>query len=200
MMDGRILKDNMHYKSPIADFHGWKISKHSSFSRSSQLPSIFKESKELDLKLISILKSSDLIETKNTWCKSIDNELVKLLCVFFNKNSIFSEEAKYFNMYIWDKENFIFDSFDPEEPARKDGFNADETLVYNNEIVFEFNKIHKHDDKWNVYIAAMSDEYQDIVNIGEEYDPAFYTVTCINNLIEYLQKGIFDPKLYIHNC
>lgn len=192
-------KEELHLDSPIANFFGWKISEKSKFARNNDIK-IFRDSLKIDISIIEKLKKENRIETINTWGTSISNPLIHLIISDFNKKTKGLAIASYFEIWFWNKENKIFESFDPEVPAREDNFNSNECLVYNNEIVFEFYKPFYVDKKWNVFVATIEESYQDMTSIGEPYDCAFYTITALNNFIDYLKEKQFEPKLYIHNC
>ena len=192
-------KEELHLDSPIANFFGWKISKKSKFARTSEIQ-IFNKSLQIDNSIIDKIKESEPIETENTWGTSIGNPLIHLVVSDFNKKTKGLAIASYFSIWFWNKENEIFESLDPEVPAREDNFNSKECLVYSDFLVFEFYKPYYVDKNWNVFEASIEEDYQDVTSIGEPYDSAFYTITALNNLKDLLDTKEFNPKLYIHNC
>lgn len=179
-------EEELHFEYPIANFFGWKISEKSSFARNSDIQ-IFKNSKKISNNIIEELKNSKIIETENIWGKSITNHLIHLIISDFNKKTDGLAIASYFEIWKWNKENLIFESFDPESPSRDDNFNSKECLVFEDELVFEFYKPAYLDNEWNVFQASIESEYLEVINIGEPFDSAFYTITALNNLIKFLK-------------
>jgi len=193
------LKTFLDFENPLANFHGWKISKLSKFKRSKN-PDIFDKSMSLSDSVFQEIKISSLIKTSGLWNKSLDNILLQKVCKDFNVKSPELASANYFKIYFWDNENLIFISFDPEEPARESNFDSRDTLVIDKRFIIEFYKPFKHNKDWDLLESTISSNYFDTMNIGEPHDPAFYTITCLNNFIDYLNESNYTPKLYIHDC